>query len=67
VTTGWERKKRDTNIMFAVTYDDGKTAYVTVSPSKLKNGDHEVRSVAAERQKTGELPPGNIASIKRVR
>jgi hypothetical protein len=63
----WERKKRDTNVMFAVTYDDGTTSYMTISPDKLKDGDHLARTTALERQRKGELKPGNIAAIKRVR
>ena len=28
----WEKRKRDHNIMFAVNYDDGRAAYLTISP-----------------------------------
>ena len=63
----WGRKKRDTNVMFAVTYEDGTTSYITISPDKLKDGDHVARTEARERQGNGELKPGNIAAIKRVR
>jgi hypothetical protein len=55
----WQvRRARDHNIMFAVHYEDGRTAYFTVSPRKLKNGDHLARDVAIERQKKGEIPEG---------
>ena len=61
------RRKRDTNIMFAVNFEDGRTAYITVSPKVLQAGDHVARTVARERQDKGEIPVGEIASVKRVR
>ncbi|HEX2727891.1 MAG TPA: hypothetical protein VHN20_18870 [Beijerinckiaceae bacterium] len=63
----WERRKRDTNIMFAVTYDNGQSAYVTISPKKLQHGDHLVRQLLREHQEQGSIPNGQIASVKRVR
>jgi hypothetical protein len=61
------RRKRDTNIMFAVSYTDGRTAYITVSPRGLEHGDQLARSVAQERQDKGEIPKGEIRAVKRVR
>ena len=64
----WDgRRKRDPNAMFAVTYQNGNTAYITISPFILRNGDHVVAAVARERQEKGEIPDGEIASVKRVR
>ena len=64
----WDnRRKRDPNIMFAVNYEDGRTAYITIKPKALESGDHVSRSVARERQAKGEIPEGEIASVKRVR
>ena len=63
----WERRKRDMNTMFAVNYEDGRTAYITISPKVLAAGDHVARLVARERQMKGEIPEGDIASVKRVR
>ena len=64
----WDnRRKRDPNIMFAVNYEDGRTAYITIKPKALESGDHVSRSVARERQAKGEIPQGEIASVKRVR
>ncbi len=64
----WDnRRKRDTNIMFAVNLEGGRTAYITVSPKLLGPGDHVARIVARERQDKGEIPEGEIASVKRVR
>jgi hypothetical protein len=64
----WDnRRKRDPNIMFAVNYEDGRTAYITIKPKALESGDHVSRGVARERQDKGEFPEGEIASVKRVR
>ena len=64
----WDnRRKRDANIMFAINFQDGRTAYITVSPKLLEAGDHVARVVARERQDKGEIPEGEIASVKRVR
>jgi hypothetical protein len=53
--------------MFAVHYEDGRTAYITVSPRRLENGDSGAHEVARERQEKGEIPDGVIVSLKRVR
>ena len=63
----WERRKRDTNIMFAVNFDDGRTAYITISPKLVAAGDHVAGTIARERQSKGEIPEGTIASVRRVR
>ena len=63
----WEKRKRDHNIMFAVNYVDGRTAYITISPSTLKSGDHLAQAIARERQEKGEIPDGEILAVKRVR
>jgi hypothetical protein len=63
----WENRKRDHNVMFAVNYDDGRTAYLTISPSLLRDGDHVVPAIVRQRQQTGEIPEGHIATIRRVR
>ena len=61
------RRKRDTNIMFAVNYADGQTAYITVSPKGLEHGNQLAEAVARERQERGEILRGEIRSVKRVR
>jgi hypothetical protein len=61
------RRKRDTNIMFAVNYEDGRSAYITISPKALEQGDHVANAVARERQARGEIPAGDIKAVKRVR
>jgi hypothetical protein len=60
-------QKRDRNIMFAVNYEDGRTAYITIDPDSIRSGDHLARAVARERQDRGEIPIGEIATVKRVR
>jgi len=61
------RRKRDSNIMFAVNYEDGRAAYITISPEALEPGDHMARTIALERQQRGEIPKGEITTVKRVR
>ena len=61
------RRKRDTNIMFAVNYTDGRTAYITVNPKGLEHGDQLAEAFARERQEKGEIPSGEIRTVKRVR
>ena len=63
----WEKRKRDHNIMFAVNFEDGRTAYMTIDPYTLRSGDHVARIVARERQEKGEIPEGQIIAVKRVR
>jgi hypothetical protein len=63
----WEKRKRDHNIMFAVNYGDGRTAYLTISPYLLRDGDHVVPTIVGKRQEKGEIPEGPIVTIRRVR
>jgi hypothetical protein len=53
--------------MFAVNYRDGQTAYLTISPHLLRDGDHVVPDIVRKRQEKGEISEGEIVSIKRVR
>ena len=63
----WQIKRpRDPNIMFAINYEDGRTAYITVKPREVEKGDGVVMAIARERQAKGEVPEGGIVSIKRV-
>ena len=62
-----ERRPRDHNIMFAVNYEDGRTAYMTINPKTLERGDQVALTVARERQERGEIPAGQIVAVKRVR
>ena len=60
-------RKRDSNVLFAVNYADGRAAYITLSPKKLAGGEHVVPAIARELQEKGEIPPGEIKGVKRVR
>ena len=53
--------------MFAVHYEDGRTAYMRVSPEAARHGNMVVMDVARERQEAGEIPDGTIVSVKQVR
>ena len=55
------------NILFAVYYVDGRSAYITLSPKQLAGGEHMVPAIARELQEKGEIPPGEIKGVKRVR
>lgn len=55
------------SVMFAVNYDDGRTAYFVVENHGKAGDDHLVGPIARQRQAQGILPEGTITSIKRVR
>ena len=61
------KKAHARSVMFAVNYDDGRTAYLVVENHGKANNDHLVGSIAREQQQAGTLPPGNITGLKRVR
>jgi hypothetical protein len=60
-------RTRDTKVMFAVAYSDGRTAYIRVDPETVRHGNRIVLDIARERQEAGELPDGTIVSVKQVR
>jgi len=60
-------RHRDTKVMFAVHYEDGRSAYIRVSPEAARYGHLVVMSIAREQQKAGEIPDGAIVSVKQVR
>jgi hypothetical protein len=64
---GFQRRKADTQVMFAVRYEDGRTAYIRVSPEAATHGNKVVLDIARERQQAGEIPEGTITSVKQVR
>lgn len=55
------------SVMFAVSYDDGRTAYLVIDNHGSGDQDYRVGALARERQARGELPEGSITGIKRVR
>jgi hypothetical protein len=55
------------SVMFAVNYDNARTAYLWID-NPIKAGDtRAVSLIARAQQEQGTLPEGNIISIKRVR
>ena len=59
-------RRPDTKVMFAVRYEDGRSAYIRVSPEAARYGPMVVMSIAREQQKAGEIPDGVIASVKQA-
>lgn len=55
------------SVMFAVNYDDARTAYLWVDNPSRANDNRAVSLIARAEQEKGSLPEGTIASIKRVR
>jgi hypothetical protein len=53
--------------MFAVTYDDARTAYLWVDNASKADDERLVGSIARFQHEQGTLPPGTITRIKRVR
>ena len=53
--------------MVAVTYSDGRTAYIRVDPETARHGNLIVLDIARERQEAGAIPDGAIVSVKQVR
>jgi hypothetical protein len=53
--------------MFVVTYDDGRSAYIRVSPETARHGNMIVLDIARERQEVGDIPDGTIVGVKQVR
>jgi hypothetical protein len=53
--------------MFAVSYDDGRTAYMIVENHGPPSEDFAIGVTAREQQKSGQLPDGTITGVKRVR
>ena len=61
----WRRP--DPNVMFMVSYGDGRSAYFMVTPQQIRSGDFIARSIATDRQASGEIPAGRIVAVRRVR
>jgi hypothetical protein len=55
------------SVMFAVSFDDGRTAYFVIENHGQSNDDYMVGSIARAQQEQGTLPEGTITEIKRVR
>src|SRR5215203_4853341 len=63
----FRRSTPQKSVMFAVNFDDGRTAYMVVENHGKPSDDYLAGSIAKERQDKGELPEGTITTIKRVR
>ena len=63
----FRRSVRSNSVMFAAHYEDGRTAYFVVENHGPPSEDYRAGPVAKERQDKGELPEGNIRTVKRVR
>jgi hypothetical protein len=63
----FRKTTRAKSVMFVVSYDDARTAYLWVD-NPMKAGDERVvGAMARAQQEQGILPVGNITSIRRVR
>ena len=60
-------RTRDGRVMFVVTYDDGRSAYIRVSPETARHGNMIVLDIARERQEVGDIPDVTIVGVKQVR
>ena len=58
---------KDALVMFAVQYEDGRSAYIRVNAKADEYGTAPVLSIAKAQQETGALPPGVILRVQRVR
>ena len=55
------------SVMFVVSYDDARTAYLWIDNAGGAIDDRATGLTARTQQEQGILPGGNITSIKRVR
>jgi hypothetical protein len=64
---GFKKPAFSRSVMFAVSYEDGRTAYLVIQNHGTTDQDYLVPTIARERQAQNELPEGTITTIKRVR
>ncbi|PVE21480.1 hypothetical protein DC522_26415 [Microvirga sp. KLBC 81] len=55
------------SVIFAVNYDDARTAYLWIDKSAKASDNRAISVIARTQQEKGSLPVGTITSIKRVR
>jgi len=60
----WRRP--DTMVMAAAKYEDGRTAYMRISPHSADRPE-TLLQVAQQRQATGEIPDGKVVAVTRVK
>ena len=51
-------------VTFVVEYEDGRTAEFSIDRWTLSLGDYAATIIARERQEEGDLPPGEIKTIR---
>jgi hypothetical protein len=65
---GFSYGRPDTQVLFALRFADGTTAYTRVQPRLATFGTSPaVTRLVKERQMTGEVPGGDIVGIIRVK
>jgi hypothetical protein len=52
-------------VMFVVEYVDGRTAEFSIDRWTLSLGDYAATIIARERQEKGDLPAGEIKTVRR--
>jgi len=60
-------RSKDNHVMFAVRFEDGRSAYLRIDPKAAEFGTAPVIAIAKVRQQSGEIPDGEIVSVQRVR
>ena len=53
-------------VLFVVEYEDGRTCEFTIDQSMLDLGDYVPRIIARERQAKGDLPSGQIKTVRQA-
>jgi len=54
-------------VAFVAEYEDGRTVEFSIDRWTLSLGEYAVRIIARERQEKGDLPPGEIRTVRRRR
>jgi len=57
---------QDRRVTFVVDYEDGSTAEFSIDGWTLSLGDYAAMLIARERQEKGDLPPGEIKTVRRA-
>lgn len=61
-------RRPDRQVMFVVRYSDGSSAYTRIAPNLETFGvSPAVMRLVAERQRRGEIPPGDVVEVVKVR
>jgi hypothetical protein len=63
---GLAMTKKNFDVAFVATYDDGRSELFNIDKFTLRSGDGIAKSIAGEWQRGGRLPAGKIVSVKRL-